>query len=175
VQSAISINNIALGIWGWVLPGIVISMERWRREPGKIESVIKKQKKAIVKGATDFSGMGLIAGLILGGTIGFLPFNSDANFRHALESGDGNNIEPAAKRWPTDAARLNYAAQIFDQNKLPDKAVELARDTVKLNPRNFDGWNYLYNSPLVSGDEKSEILDRLKVLDPHNPDLKKLG
>jgi O-antigen ligase len=175
VQSAISINNIALGIWGWILPGIVISMERWQREPGKTEAVIKNQKKSKAKGATDFSGMGLIAGLILGGTIGFLPFNSDANFRHALESGDGNNIAPAAKRWPTDAARLNYAAQIFDQNKLPDKAVELARESVKLNPRNFDGWNYLYNSPLVSGIEKREILDRLKALDPNNPDLKKLG
>jgi O-antigen ligase len=175
VQSAISINNIALGIWGWVLPGIVISMERWHREPGKTEPALKKQKKVKVKGATDFSGMGLIAGLILGGTIGFLPFNSDANFRHALESGDGNNFAIAAKRWPTDAARLNYAAQVFDQNKLPDKAVELARESVKLNPRNFDGWNYLYSSPVVSENEKREILDRLKALDPHNPDLKKLG
>jgi O-antigen ligase len=175
VQSAISINNIALGIWGWVLPGIVISMERWQREPGKTEPVIKNQKKVKVKGTTDFSGMGLIAGLILGGTIGFLPFNSDANFRHALESGDGNNIAPAAKRWPTDAARLNHAAQIFDQNKLSDKAVELARESVKLNPRNFDGWNYLYNASSVSGNEKREILDRLKTLDPNNPDLKKLG
>jgi hypothetical protein len=150
-------------------------MERWRREPGKTEPAIKKQKKAIVKGATDFSGMGLIAGLILGGTIGFLPFNSDANFRHALESGDGNNIEPAAKRWPNDSDRFNYATQIFAQNKLSDKAVEMARESVKLNPRNFDGWNNLYNSPLVSENEKREILDRLKALDPNNPDLKKLG
>jgi hypothetical protein len=46
---------------------------------------------------------------------------------------------------------------------------------VKLNPRNFDGWNYLYNATSVSGNEKREILDRLKALDPHNPDLKKLG
>ena len=124
---------------------------------------------------TDFTGMAMVAGLVVGGVIGYLPFNADANFRHALESGDANKIYPAATKWPTDAARLNYATQIFEQNKMPDKAVELAREAVKLSPRNFDAWMYLYNAPSVSGNEKGEILDRLKALDPHNPDLKKLG
>ena len=168
IQSVISINNIALGIWGWVLPGILISMEKW--ETGN--STNKSEKK---KSTTDFSGMGLIAGLVVGAVIGYLPFNSDANFRHSLESGDISTIQNAATKWPTDAARLNYATQIFDQNKMQDKAVPLARESVKLNPRNFDGWNYLYNSSSVSGNEKREILDTLKKLDPHNPDLKKLG
>ncbi len=175
VQSAISINNIALGIWGWVLPGLLISMERWNRVVDNETSGKNAQKKVKVAGKTDFSGMGLVAGLVVGGVIGYLPFNADATFRNAIETGDPNKIYAAATKWPTDAARLNYAAQIFDQNKLPDKAVELARESVKLNPRNFDGWNYLYNSPLVSGNEKREILDRLKALDPHNSDLKKLG
>lgn len=172
IQSAISINNIALGIWGWVLPGVLISMERWGSE--STESSQNKQNIK-VKSATDFSGMGIISGIIVGGVIGFLPFNSDANFRHALESGNPDDINRAALKSPTDAARILYAAQIFDQNKLPDKAIVLARETVKLNPRNFDGWNYLYSASSVSGNEKREILNRLKALDPHNPDLKKLG
>ena len=175
VQSAISINNIALGIWGWVLPGILISIERWHREPGKTETAIKNQKKAKVKGATDFSGMGLIAGLILGGTIGFLPFNSDANFRHSVELGIPEKIQTAALKWPTSVRQINLATQLFDENKLQKEAVKLARKSIELNPLNFDGWNYLYNSPLVSVNEKREILDRLLFIDPHNPDLKKLG
>ncbi|MEN9736251.1 MAG: hypothetical protein RL129_961 [Actinomycetota bacterium] len=172
IQSAISINNIALGIWGWVLPGVLISIERWGGESSKTN---QNKQSVKVKGATDFSGMGIVAGLILGGVIGFLPFNSDANFRHALESGNPDNIYKAALKSPTDAARILYAAQIFDKNKMPDKAIVLARETIKLNPRNFDGWNYLYNVSSVSGNEKSEILDRLKALDPNNSDLKKLG
>lgn len=166
VQSVISINNIALGIWGWVLPGVLVAIDRWQTE--------EKSKVKEVK-TTDFTGMAMVAGLVVGGVIGYLPFNADANFRHALESGDANKIYTAATKWPTDAARLNYATQIFEQNKMPDKAVELAREAVKLSPRNFDAWMYLYNAPSVSGNEKREILDRLKALDPHNPDLKKLG
>ena len=115
------------------------------------------------------------AGLVVGGVIGYIPFNADANFRHAIEAGDANKIYAAATKWPTDAARLNYATQVFDQNKMQDKAVNLAREAIKLNPRSFDAWNYLYNSPSVSGNEKREILDRLKAIDPNNPDLKKLG
>ena len=172
IQSAISINNIALGIWGWVLPGVLISMESWGNDSNK---PAQNKQSTKVKSATDFSGMGIVAGLILGGVIGFLPFNSDANFRHALESGNPDNINKAALKSPTDAARILYAAQVFEQNKMQDEAVVLARKTVTLNARNFDGWNYLYNFSSVSSNEKREILDRLKALDPHNPDLKKLG
>ena len=148
---------------------MLIAINRWQSE-----EPIKKEKVK-VKNATDFSGMAMVAGLVVGGVIGYLPFNADANFRHSIETGDPNKIYAAATKWPSDASRLNYAAQIFDQNKMQDKAVTLAREAVKLSPRNFDGWMYLYNSPSVSGNEKREILDRLKVLDPHNPDLMKLG
>lgn len=170
VQSIISINNIALGIWGFVLPGILVAMDRWSKDP--LPEKISKQKK---KDVSDFSGMALVAGLVLGGVLGYLPFNSDANFRHSLESGDPNKIYKAATKWPTDTVRLLYAAQLFSQNKLEDKTVDLVREAVKLSPRSFDAWNYLYNLPSVSGNEKREILDRLKAIDPHNPDLKKLG
>lgn len=165
IQSAISINNIALGIWGWVLPGVLISMDKWHLES-------KSEKKAKT---TDFSGMGLVAGMIVGAVIGYFPFNSDASFRHAIETGNANNIYNAALKWPTDSSRINYATQIFDQNKMKDKAVTLARESVKLNPRSFDAWMYLYNSSSVSGNEKREILDTLKMLDPHNLDLAELG
>ena len=119
--------------------------------------------------------MAMISGLVIGAVIGFLPFNSDSNFRHALETGNSELIYKSSTKWPSDISRIMYAVQIFDQNKMQDKAVNLAREAVKLNPRSFDAWYFLYNSESVTGNEKREILDRLKALDPHNPDLKKLG
>lgn len=168
IQSIISINNIALGIWGWVLPGILISMEKW--ETGNSSN--KSEKK---KSATDFSGMGLIAGLVVGAVIGYLPFNSDANFRHALESGVPDQIKLAALKWPTSSERVLYAARVYFENNLPEGYIELLRASIKLNGRNFDSLKSLLDSNTVSVNEKREILDTLKKLDPHNPDLKKLG
>ena len=48
IQSAISINNIALAIWGWVLPGFLIAMDRWASEPKEVKEVkaVKKIKSA---------------------------------------------------------------------------------------------------------------------------------
>ena len=167
VQSIISINNIALGIWGWVLPGLLISIEKWsNNSPYKP----LKPKKSL-----EFGGMAMVIGLTIGAVIGFIPFNADANFRHSIESRNADLIYKAATKWPTDCARVLYAARIFDQNKIKDKALSLARVAVKINPRSFDAWMYLYQSPNTSGSEKREILDRLKTLDPHNPDLVKLN
>ena len=161
VQSAISINNIALGIWGWVLPGLLIGIERWLQ-----------MEKPRPKSVNDFSSMAMIAGFVIGGVIGFFPFNADANFRHALESGDGNKIYAAAIKWPTDMSRILYAARIFESNKMPEKALKLYQFGVENYPRSFDGWLGIYNSTLTSADKKQVALVKIRELDPHNTQIK---
>ena len=170
VQSVISINNIALGIWGFVLPGLLIAADRWIDQAEK-----KELGKKITGGMNDFSSMALAAGLVLGGVIGFMPFNADASFRHGIEAGSPELIEKAANKWPQDAFRMIYASNILYQNKFQSNAIKLARDAADLNSRWFDAWNFLYTAPETSSNEKREMLDRLKALDPHNPDLAKLG
>lgn len=166
VQSVVSINNLALGIWGWVLPGLLIAIERWRNVP-KNEN--KKSK------SVDFSSMIVTIGFIAGAILGFVPFSNDANYLSALQSGNKQQIVDAANRRPLEWSRLNKTAEIFQANDMPREATEFARKAVEINPRNFDAWWYLYNSSLIKENEKREILEHLQILDPHNPDLKKLG
>ena len=167
VQSVISINNIGLGIWGWVLPGILISIDKWQSDtPEKM----KKTSKTV-----DFSGMAMVMGLVVGGVIGYLPFNADTNFRHTIESGDAQGILTAAKKWPTSSDRLVYAAEIFNKNKMEDKAFMMSKEAVAKFPTKFDAWNFIYSSPWASNAEKAQALSMMNKLDPHNPDLKKLG
>ena len=173
-QSAISINNIALGIWGWVLPGILVSMSHWQE---MLPEISKTQKKKMLRKSSvnDFSGMTLIVGLTIGAVIGFIPFNADTNFVHNLKTGNADTLTKATERWPRDVARSFYVVKLFDQNKLSDKAEAIARKALKENPRFFDGWVFLYQQPNTTGNEKREIMDRLKSIDPYNSDLKKLG
>jgi O-antigen ligase len=166
-QSVISINNIGLGIWGWVLPGILIAMNRWRSEE---ESEIKTKK--LPRESLDFSGMFMFVGVVIGFVIGFIPFNADANLRHALENGNPDKIYSAAIKWPTDSSRMLYAAKIFESNKLSDKADSIIRKSLKQNPRSFEGWQFLYELPTTTGNEKAEILSKLKSLDPNNKNIK---
>jgi hypothetical protein len=166
VQSVISINNIALAIWGWVLPGLLIAIERW---------LVQEKQVPIPNTITDFSSMAMVAGFVVGGVIGFLPFNADANFRHSVETGNSDAIYKAATQWPTDSGRLNYASKVFLANKLSSKSVELVRKAINENPRSYEAWYILYGSNGITSNEKREILEKLKELDPNNPDLAKLG
>lgn len=165
-QSAISINNIGLGIWGWVFPGILIAISRWQHEDLNSKKISKP-----VKVKMDFSGMFMMSGLIVGLVIGFIPFNADANFRHALKSGDSNKIYVAALKWPADTSRMIYTAKLFQSNKLDEEAEYLGRNSVKINPRSFEGWQFLYEFPSIKGAEKSRILNKLQSLDPNNRNL----
>lgn len=162
-QSVISINNIGLGIWGWALTGILISMSKWQ----EVEVSSSKREKNS-KSNIDFSGMLMAGGLIAGGVIGFIPFNADANFRNSLESGNPDRIYLAAQKWPRDTSRILYGAQVFQSNKISDKAETLVRLAIKENPRSFEAWQFLYNASSITSMEKGHILKRLNQLDPNN-------
>ena len=169
VQSVISINNIALGIWGWVLPGILIATERWITESENKTAPKSKSK------ATEFSSMFMVSGLVIGAVIGFIPFNADANFRHSVEKGDATAIYSSAEKWPKDSSRLIYAAKLFNENKMEDKGYALTKIATELNPRSFDAWNFLYQSKWSSEEEKKRAIENMKLLDPNNSEIAKLG
>ena len=171
IQSVISINNIALAIWGWILPGVLIAVDRFQSS----EDNILNPKMLNTGSKSEFSGMVLTSGLIAGLIFGLIPIKSDAGFKNALDSQLSNLIYEKSQTWPTNPNRLMYAARIFDENKFYTQSEKLARAAVKLNPRDFNSWKYLYDLATVSTDEKNKILLTLKTLDPHNPDLAKLG
>ena len=71
------------------------------------DKIIKEliMSKIISQKKIDFSGMFMSAGIAIGFVIGYMPFNVDANFRHALELGDSDKIHIYVNKWPTDSAR----------------------------------------------------------------------
>ena len=119
-------------------------MSRWQDEE-KVEKNLKK----IAQKKIDFSGMFMTGGLVAGFAIGFIPFNADANFRHALETGNPEKIYSAATKWPTDSSRMLYAAKIFESNKLSAKAESIVQASLKQNPRSFETWQFLYGLPSI--------------------------
>jgi hypothetical protein len=68
---------------------------------------------------------------------------------------------------------MNYAMIIFSENELENQAYKIAKDTVRIFPRNFKGWEFIYRTELSSALEKSEAMVRLQSLDPHNELFKK--
>lgn len=176
-QSFISINQIGLAAWGWVLTGALVAYEVATRSENRVE-----EKKSVGKGAkkraevSDFltPQVAFYAGAIAGLIILLPPFLSDSSFSSALRSGDAAKIEAAMKTGyfaPPNTYKYSSATFIFDSNKLFDKARVVNLQGLKFNPDSFDMWKALYLRSNTTAAEKDEALANMKRLDPLNPDV----
>ncbi len=175
VQALISINQIGLAVWGWLLSGTVIAYEYSTREAVLSETpgakVPKKQRSyaADTQPGVVLAGVG---GFIVGLIIALPPFTADATWRTAMSSNDAQKVQAAALKFPIDSWRLANAALVFENSKLYPQALELARKGVEYNPDHFDAWKVLGAVSQSTPEEKSKAIEMMHKLDPRNKDLK---
>jgi len=177
VQALISINQIGLAVWGWLLTGAVIAYEISTRD--KKEPLTQKQntnKKAVVGyQGTNFSPQ-LIAfiGLVVGSLLAVPPLSADMKWSSALKSGSVQQVEAALKPGymnPPNVNKYLQAVQLFESNKLPDYAYKYVKIATDFNPNNFDSWKLFYFVSKATPADKEIALKNMKRLDPKNPNV----
>ena len=100
VQSIISINQIGLAIWGWLLSGLLVSYEivtrKTEQDKPTPHSVSKKKQKVRNEPVVP---VGLIAsiGMAVGFILAIPPFTADYKYLHAVNSTNLENLESALK------------------------------------------------------------------------------
>jgi hypothetical protein len=166
-QSLISINQISLAIWGWFTSGLIIGYEINSRDKNNPKPAGKSAKS---KQSANFS-LGVFAGLVVGLVLGLPAFLADTNFRSSIDSLNIERVNSSAYKWPQDVIRMNYVSRLFEQNKLPDRALVVARAAVISYPENFEAWSILYNLASTPEDEKLAALKKMKELNPYAPEL----
>ena len=171
-QSIISINQIGLSIWGWVLSGLIIGYEINTRDGELIGE--KRQGKKGVKPAQASEGttLGMFVGLIVGVLIGLPPYLASAQYRSALETGNPDVIRNAAYIWPTDPTRMVQVAVTLNDNKLEEQGLKVALDAVSKFPDDYAVWVALNLMKSATEEQKADALVQMKRLDPLNPTLK---
>ncbi len=179
-QSMISINQIGLAIWGWLINGVAISYRLNHKNALLFSSVSRNAKKIEKRAKKDIFSPQLI--LSLGALIGLLvavpPLSADAKWRKVQISRQVENVEPALRGEylsPISSYRLAEAVQLLENSKLPDLAIKYARIGVKFNPDYFEAWRFLYYATNSTADEKIEAKNQLMRLDPLNPAWKELS
>ena len=169
-QSIISINQIGLALWGWVLSGLIIGYEINTRH---IDVIAEKKlgtnsAKSTVISAGSVSG--IFVGLIIGVLVGLPPYLASAKYKSALETGNPTIIQKAAYFWPTESSRMIQVAMILNQNKLGDDGLQVALDAVARFPNSYGAWATLRTMEKASGAQKDEALKNMMRLDPHRRD-----
>jgi len=169
VQSLISVNQIGVAIWGWVLGGAIIGYDRFlsqEREFGK------DKRESIEASLSPRVVLSTFLGFLIGLGISVWPFQKDVEFASALETRNAITIQNAALQWPRDSFYTAYASEIFVSNELYRPALQLARVAVQQNPRDYFAWQLILNNPISSEAQKNHALDRMRILDPWNSDIR---
>jgi O-antigen ligase len=166
-QSLISINQISLAIWGWLTSGLIIGYEINTRKQSGSPAAGKSSKSNQSANVSLRIGAGLTVGL----TLGLPAFLADTNFRSSIDSLNIERVNSSAYKWPQDVIRMNYVSRLFLENKLPDRALTVARDAVISYPENFEAWSIMYILPNTPEDEKLQALKKMKELNPYAPEL----
>ena len=178
VQSIISINQIGLAIWGWLLGGALIAYERATRVQNESSAQAstgnagakKKASQSSFVSAQMVAGIGAVIGLL----IAVPPFSSDTKWKTALSSGSVEQIELALTPGylnPQGSFRYANAAQLFESNKLYDLAYKYAKIGVEFNPDFFDAWKMLYYIQKSTPEDRELAKQNLLRIDPMNKNI----
>jgi len=178
VQSIISINQIGLAVWGWILGGAIIGYSQMETPAISSDVVNKIPQKTKLKNAepatlSASSVLMLFAFSTLGLLISIPPFLADAKMRSAVTSNQGEQVAKIAKSWPLDSFRLNRAAVAFANAGINATAIELSEVSIKNFPEDYLGWFALYQLTPVSDSKREIYLKKLHELDPLNPEFMK--
>lgn len=178
VQAFVSINQLGLAIWGWVLSGLIIGYEINTRvkEIDQASPIISRQQRKKSKVPTQplssAAVMRVFAGMIIGAIVAIPPYYANASFFSALKSGDIKAMQSAAYLKPIDERRLLHVATILRDNKYDAEAIVVVRDATVGYPDSFDLWQLWASIPTAAPSDVAYAKAQLKRLDPFNPELK---
>jgi len=172
VQALVSINQLGVGIWGWLLTGALIGY-------GEIISASEgREKRSIQKKAMKtrllpaFSAIMGFIGICVGFFLVWFPLNADSNFFAAYKSRDWENISDSVEAVGSSAWHLSRSAELAFQQQSFDEALEQAQKITSRYPRDFFGWRLLLYLPNSSESLKIQARSKLRELDPFNPEFK---
>jgi len=176
VQSIISINQIGLAVWGWLLSGALIAYERSSRL--EVVETIQPSSQPRKKIQSQAIQPQLLLFAVTGGVVGLLialpPLTADAKWRSAQLARTVPALQASMEASyfnPQNSSMYLINIQTLEQSNLFDLSHKYALEAVKWNPEAFDLWKVLYLIRESTAEEKALALENMKRLDPLNPDV----
>jgi O-antigen ligase len=179
LQSIISINQLGLAVWGWLLGGLTIAYTRVYssgavngREGESKSRVTKKRPKEQDNQLLDASSLlKILCGALIGLLIALPPFVSDVKMRNFFSNkqGTAESVIALAESWPVDNIRLNKIVLSLARNNQGDQARELAAFAALKFPRDYVSWWTLDQLTREDTPEKEFLRNELHKIDPFNP------
>jgi hypothetical protein len=175
-QSIISLNQIGLAVWGWIISGLIIGYEINTRTAHELKKQNEKSgRRASVKQSsrpTPKILRGMFIGLLVGLILGLPPLLASTQFKAALESGSLQIVENAANIQPESCEYRIQVAMILVNNNLESQALNVLQSGKGKFPDCFALWQLVSKLSSSNSAQIAEAKAQMKRLDPLNPNLK---
>jgi hypothetical protein len=176
IQSIISINQLGLAVWGWLLGGAIVGYVKstaLTKDSIKIETKrIGKGKKAVETNLLLPAGtiLSIFATTVTGILISLPPFIADAKMRSIMSGeSDSSTLIAHAKAFPVEMNRINRATVALANSGLNVQAAELALYGTTRFPNDYASWYSLYELSGPGTPDAEVYRKKLQEIDPYNP------
>ena len=178
IQSLISINQLGLAVWGWLLSGAVVGYAAVLEKGVSLsasKTPIKSSRTASNKqyfGTNISIGIGMLVGALLA----VPPLSADMKWMSAQKTGSAEQIEKSlAASYLNPPNSFKYLSTVIalEQSNLNELAYKYALEGLEFNPDSFDLWRAFYSLKNSSPEDRLQALKKMKELDPLNPDVTK--
>ena len=174
-QSVISINQLGLAIWGWLLMGLIIGIEVNSRDKTPINPQSANKGKGFSKNSksnnssNSLAYMSAILSLTIGLFVVFPVFLNDMNSRKSSSGRSAEVLIATVLKHPEDTSRTIEAAQILARSNLLPQSLQLVDHVIGINPRAYNAWELKLQITDPSSPDYQSIKDQLNFLNPRIP------
>jgi len=177
-QSMISLNQLGLAVWGWIISGLIIGYELHTRiQPPAVDEKTQSGKgrnvrKSVSVKVAPATLIAVPVGLAVGLLAGLPPFIASTKYKSAITISSPDSIQQSVYFWPQDQMRFNQVATVLKANNLDSRAQEVINDGLEKFPNDFELWSVLSELSTATPEQITEAKKQMKRLDPLNPELK---
>jgi O-antigen ligase len=162
VQTFVSVNQIGVTIWIWLILGIMAS--RVNRE-----TIVKSSIKNTSIGDSILRRVPVITFSTAMVFLCLLPLQTNIKFLSAANNADGLALKSIVEKFPQDSKLIAMVASGFQNSNYSTLSLEILRQGVLHNPDSFNLWKLIYDNPKSPISLKNEALQELQRLDPRFP------
>ena len=162
-QGIISINQIGLAIWGWILMGLILGYPI----ENQVQNAPKtgRAKSSVVTQQNSKSIFKFILAILAIGLTLLPPTNSSEKFKSAIEQGNPIELESSLFDWPEDRARVRFGIQILMNSEQVELAKRAIVKAVEIYPDDYFLWQ-TYQKLFMGTDREDKAIFELNRLDP---------
>ena len=156
-QTFISLPQPGLTIWGWVLSGLVIAIDKQNSRDS-----LEFKTKILSKNSYAIAGLFLVFGLILS----IFPYRTSHEYRNAVETQNISNLINSAQLFPRDATMCSASGGALIGLEYFDDAKKILSKCIDEFPQYYESW-YVYSLlPNLTAEEINRANKQMVFLEP---------